>query len=178
MNIDKILKEKGGIRLDIGGGGNPQEGFVNIDYRGVPGVDIVHNLEKFPWPLPDECVSVAVCSHVVEHINPAGGTFIEFLNEAWRVLKYGSQLAIVTPYAGSPGYWQDPTHCNGCTEITFSYFDPLDSLTDGALYRIYEPAPWEIESRTWHRSGNLEVILKKRRDDKTYHSDGKIRYGI
>lgn len=162
MDIKKLLKEKSGIRLDIGGGGNPQKGFVNIDYRPLKQVDIVHNLEEFPWPLPDECVTVAICSHVVEHINPHGGVFIDFMNEAWRVLQKNAQLAIATPYAGSPGYWQDPTHCNPCNEITFSYFDPEDNLTDGQLYKIYKPKPWAIESRVWHRNGNLEIVMRKR----------------
>jgi hypothetical protein len=43
-----LLKEKSGIRLDIGCGANKQENFVGIDYRDLPGVDIVHNVLKFP----------------------------------------------------------------------------------------------------------------------------------
>jgi predicted SAM-dependent methyltransferase len=113
-----ILKEYGGIRLDIGCGANKQPNFVGIDMRDLPGVDIVHDVEQVPWPLPDECVIVAICSHLVEHINPHGGGFIRFMDECWRVLKPDAQLAIITPYAGSPGYWQDPTHCNGRKENT------------------------------------------------------------
>src|SRR4051794_30970192 len=45
-------------------------GFLNIDYRDLPTVDIVHNLCVFPWPLPDECASIVMASHLVEHINP------------------------------------------------------------------------------------------------------------
>ncbi len=144
--LAKLLKSKSGIRLDI-----------------------VHDLETFPWPLPNECVSVAVCKHVIEHINPAKGTFLKFMDEAWRVMKYDAQIAIVVPYAGSPGYWQDPTHINPCNETTWSYFDPLDNLTQNWLYKIYQPKPWEVEMRTWHITGNMEVVMKKRRDDKSFH---------
>lgn len=174
ISIKSILeKNNKGIYLDIGCGENKQSGFVGIDYRGLDSVDIVHNLEEFPWPLPNECTSLAVASHVVEHINPAGGKFIEFMNEVWRILKPEGEFAIGTPYAGSPGYWQDPTHCNPCSEVTFDYFDPLGSLSQGQLYKIYRPLPWKIKINTWHSTGNLEVVLIKRRIDKSYNVDEK-----
>jgi hypothetical protein len=48
-------------------------GFVGIDYEQYGDVDIVHNIEITPWPLPDECVLTAVASHVMEHITPHTG---------------------------------------------------------------------------------------------------------
>jgi SAM-dependent methyltransferase len=142
-----------------------------MDYRKEPGVDIVQDLEEFPWKdLPDESVELAIASHVIEHINPAKGIFINFMNEVWRILKPDGEFAIVTPYAGSPGYWQDPSHVNGCTENTFRYFDPLDKPTGGALYRIYHPKPWAIKEGTLSlkKTGNLELVLVKRREDPSY----------
>ncbi len=163
------MKSKTGIRLDIGCGGNKQaQDWVGIDYRALPGVDIVHNLERFPWPIESNTVLTAVASHVVEHINPAGGIFINFMDEVWRTLKPGCQFAIATPYAGSLGYFQDPTHINPCNEVTWSYFDPLDERTGGQLYRIYKPKPWKIEHLSYDRSVNLEVILSKRHEDESY----------
>src|SRR3990167_451721 len=71
-DIAKLLADHNqGIKLDIGCGENKNVGFVGMDIRPGVGVDIVQNLEKFPWPLPDECVSIAVASHVVEHIDKA-----------------------------------------------------------------------------------------------------------
>lgn len=162
MDIDALLAEKSGIRLDIGGGANPQPGFVNLDKRGLPGVDIVHDVEEFPWPLPDECVLVAMASHLVEHINPAGGGFIRFMDEVWRVLKPGGEFAISCPHGSSQGYLQDPTHCNQVNEATWSYFDPECPRTGGALYAIYQPKPWRVKYLTWSPNANIEVILVKR----------------
>lgn len=65
-----LFKQHGGIKLDIGCGGNKQPGFVGMDARGLPGVDIVWNVTRFPWPLPDACVIQAISSHLVEHIPP------------------------------------------------------------------------------------------------------------
>lgn len=68
----RLIEEKGGIQLDIGCGGNKQPGFVGIDVRPLDGVDIVHDLNLFPWPLPDEVCIRAMASHLVEHIPPFG----------------------------------------------------------------------------------------------------------
>lgn len=71
--IEKLIKSKQGIRLDIGCGENKNPGFVGIDMLPLKGVDIVHNIELTPWPLPDECVLTATASHLLEHINPTAG---------------------------------------------------------------------------------------------------------
>src|ERR1700748_2450384 len=100
--------------LDIGWGESFQQGFVGMDHQPLDGVDVVHSWNEFPWPFEDESVLTIVASHVLEHVNPADGHFLRWMDEAWRILKPDRQLAAVLPYAGSPGYWQDPTHCNGC----------------------------------------------------------------
>ena len=154
--LDSRLSRLQGIRLDLGCGEHKQETFVGLDVRPLPGVDIVHDVQDIPWPLPDECCLTVLASHLVEHINPAGGGFLRFMDEAWRVCVVGAQFAISCPYAGSPGYWQDPTHCNGCNQATWAYFDPRQSL-----YAIYRPRPWHIEHITWNPVGNMEVLLRK-----------------
>lgn len=153
------------IKLDIGCGAGKQPGFLGLDIRKFPGVDIVHDVEKFPWPIQDEYVSLAMASHLVEHINPAGGIFLKFMDEVWRILKYGGQFMMVMPFAGSAGYWQDPTHINGCTPATWFYFDPLHP---SHLYDIYKPKPWKIRFCTYDVNGIMEVCLEKRRIDKSY----------
>jgi len=168
MGVSEILKNKSGVRLDIACGSNKQgPDWVGIDCQPLEGVDIVHNLEELPWPLPDECVSVAVASHYIEHINPADFGVIKFFNEVWRVLKYDGELGIITPYAGSYGFWQDPTHLKGYNEASFYYFDPLHP---SGYYQFYKPKPWKIKETIYHRNGNLQVVLIKRREDKSYEA--------
>lgn len=150
------LMELTRARLDIGCGGNKQKGFIGIDKRKLPGVDIAHDLETFPWPLPDNCCEIAIASHVVEHISPK--VMLDFMDEVWRILDVGGEFCIAVPYAGSRGYWQDPTHQNGCNEVTWQYFDP-----EYPLYGIYTPKPWKIKKGfpVYQVQGNLEVILTK-----------------
>lgn len=170
MNFSEVLKDKSGIRLDIGGGNNPNPGFVNIDILPLPKVDIVWDLEETPWPLPDECVLTATASHVLEHISPHKGIFIKVMDEIWRVLKPDGQFLFVVPHASSPGFAQDPTHINMINETTMHYFDPDPEGNNigQSLYQFYRPKPWKIIRQYWNPQGNLEVALRKRRMDKSY----------
>jgi len=168
--IKKLIKKRGGIQLDIGCGSNKQPGFVGMDIRKLPGVDVVHDWNIIPWPFPDKCVIRALASHVVEHIPPHDFGFIKFMDEIWRIMKPGGQFGISMPYALSDGMFQDPTHCNFCNEKTWLYFDPLEDKTNGMLYTIYRPKPWKIHELHFEPWGNMEVLLSKRRDDKSYHA--------
>lgn len=153
MNLNKHK----GICLDIGCGGNKQPNFVGMDKRKLKGVDIIHDLEKFPYPLPDECCLTIVGSHIYEHIKP--WLSIDFINELWRIMKPNGQLALSMPYGWSFGYIQDPTHCNPSNEATWQYFDP-----DYPLYQIYKPKPWKIAKGfpAWQANGNIEIVMTKK----------------
>ena len=202
-NLDALLRDKGGIQLDVGCGASKQgPEWVGLDLRPLPGVDIAHDVQMYPWPLPDESCIRVVCSHLVEHIPPhppdprirglvslmiekgliseddaaALGEwnddmprFIRFMDEIWRIMKPGGQLAIVCPHGYSGGQLQDPSHVNSNSEATWAYFDPLESQAGGMLYRIYRPKPWELIHVTWAPDANMEILMRKRRDDHSYH---------
>lgn len=155
MNINELLKN-GGLRLDLGCGETKNDGFVGMDKRELSKVDIVHDLEVFPYPLPDECCSMIVGSHIVEHIKP--WLTIEFMDELWRIMMINGQLAFSMPYGYSYGFVQDPTHCNPCNEATWQYFDP-----NFPLYKVYKPLPWRQKHCSWQATGNMEVMMEKRR---------------
>jgi len=167
--ITALLKDKGGIALDIGCGRNKQRGYVGLDIQDFDGVDILHDWNEIPYPLPDESVITTLARHVIEHIPPHNFGFIKFMNEVWRIMQPGGQFAIVMPYATSPGMYQDPTHCNFCNEITWYYFDPLSA--GGTFYPFYRPKPWKllVDPPYYIPDGNMEVLLEKRREDKSYY---------
>lgn len=152
------MKDYKGIMLDVGCGENKQQGFMGMDKRELPGVDIVHDLEVFPYPIEDEECLVVKGSHIYEHIKP--WLSIDFMNELWRILKVDGQLLLSMPYGWSYGYIQDPTHCNPANEATFTYFEK-----GKPLYNIYKPKPWKIEHSTWQQGGNLEVVLRKLKEE-------------
>jgi len=168
----KLLKSRKLARADIGCGGNKQgPDWFGIDRRKFDGVDLIQNLEKFPWAIPSESFNVAVASHVLEHIQKANGIMLSFFNEVWRILKPKGEFLISAPYATSPGFYRDPTHVSPINEELFSYLDPHDQFYNGGLYHIYAPLPWQIKVNTWHNQGNLEVVLIKRPILKEYNVD-------
>jgi hypothetical protein len=87
------------------------------------------------------------------------------MNEIHRIMAPGGKLMLSLPYAGSPGYFQDPTHVNPCNENTWRYFDPMD---DSNFYKFYRPAPWKILQNYYNLQGFMEVVLEARRRDPSY----------
>ena len=148
---------------DLGCGGAKQnKDWFGVDIRALPGVDLVQNLESFPWPIPSESFNTVVMSHVLEHIQKANGIMLSFFNEIHRILKPEGEVILSVPYATSPGFYRDPTHTSPINEELFSYFSPDDNLYNGGLYHIYSPLPWKIKNLVWNMSGNLECVLVKR----------------
>ena len=107
------------IKLDIACGSRKREGFVGIDAASIPGVDIVHDLEIFPWPIESESVEEAHVAHYVEHTRD----LIAFMNELYRVMRPGAVCTVIAPYYTSIRAWRDPTHTRAISEETFLYFD-------------------------------------------------------
>lgn len=169
--LDLLERQKDAvIKIDLGGGEHSQPGFINMDIRDVPGVDIVHDWDDMPWPLPSACATLIMAGHVVEHVDPARRHFLKWMDECWRILKYDGQMMITAPYAGSAGDFSDPTHCNHVTHRTWEWFDPLATY-GGQLTRLYyqyKPKPWRIQNNFYQLNGNLETLLVKRREDPSY----------
>jgi len=100
------------------------------------------------------------------------GGMIRFMDEVWRVLKPGGQFISTFPYAGSFGYFQDPTHVCPINHVTLSYFDPFAKDSTGRfynLYGIYRPKPWKIIQCFYDTNGSIEVAMEKRIIDKSYN---------
>lgn len=121
----KVIKKSKKIQfptpfnLDIACGQNKAPGFFGIDIAKTEGVDMVYDLEKFPWPIPDNSVDAAVSSHYVEHTKD----IISFMNEVYRILKPGGTILLRAPYYNSSRAWQDPTHTRVISEATFLYYN-------------------------------------------------------
>ena len=159
--LKTLLANKAGIKLNVGCGQSTEKDEVGMDIRKMDGVDIVHDLELVPYPLPhDSCIMIKA-HHIVEHINPHKFGFINVMNEWWRIMKPGGKLWIIVPYAGSHGYWQDPTHVNPCNETTWAYFDPTQH--NQSLYNIYKPRPWRLLPGKLFVNPlfNMELIFEK-----------------
>lgn len=117
------------IRLEIACGQNKEAGWVGVDIVKTPVVDIVHDLNKMPWPIASESVEEARCSHYLEHIPmlcacaPSGkqDPLLAFFDELYRIMVVGGKVTIITPYWANGRAFQDPTHRRFIPEATYLY---------------------------------------------------------
>lgn len=137
--IQRLIDREKAVKLDLGCGPSKQRGFVGLDARKLPGVDIVCDLEKFPWPLPDDCAQFVLMSHFWEHLKP--WLTLPFMRELHRVCRDGAQVAIAAPYGTEYRFVQDPTHSNPSNEATWCYWDSLHPL-----WGVYQPPVFHVES--------------------------------
>lgn len=79
------------LLLNLGCGENRLPGYVNVDAYGE--ADVIHDLNKFPYPWPDKSVDGIEIWHVLEHIPDWWGAFKEMA----RILKPGGYLHIRVP---------------------------------------------------------------------------------
>jgi SAM-dependent methyltransferase len=108
-------------KLNVGCGRNILPEWVNLDFAALPGVDIVHDLERcaeLPLPLDDDSVDEFLLSHVVEHIRNT----LPLMQELYRVAKPGAKAIVRLPHGASDDAWEDPTHVRSYFPQSFGYF--------------------------------------------------------
>ena len=105
--------------LDVGcGGAKDSQATCGIDVRPYPGVDVVHDLRKFPWPLASNRFDVITCRDVIEHLDDIVGT----MEELHRISKPDGLIKIWTPHFSHPNSFHDPTHKYHFSFGSFDYF--------------------------------------------------------
>ncbi len=105
-------------KLTVGCGKDIKKDFVNLDIVGLPGVDVVHDLNKYPWPFKENEFEYIYCDNVLEHLNE----IIKPLEEIWRISKSKAKIRIIVPIFPSVWSFCDPTHKSVYTYFTFNYF--------------------------------------------------------
>lgn len=128
------------LRLDLGCGQVPREGFVGVDKFAAPNVKVVHDLLTYPWPFDDGSVTEVYCAHFLEHID--GVDRLRFFDEIYRVLKEGGTALFITPAADSNRAIQDPTH----------KFPPVVA----EFYACYLSREWREQNKLTHGAYDIK----------------------
>ena len=81
------------MKLNLGCNTRIREGYVNVDKDKYPGVDVVTDVSKLPFP--DNYADEVYVSHILEHF-PHTKT-VDVLKEWHRILKPGGMLKIAVP---------------------------------------------------------------------------------
>lgn len=101
--------------LDVGCGTHKVHCAIGIDHTPAPGVDVVYDLNSFPWPFAANEFDRAVCCHSLAHLD----SVVRAIEELHRILRPGGLLEIVTPHFSSD---------NAFTDITSRWFFGLRSM--------------------------------------------------
>jgi SAM-dependent methyltransferase len=122
--------------LELGCGASKTPGAVGVDRVAGPGVDVVHDLSRFPWPFPDDTFDAIRLSHILEHL----GNVLQTMEEVHRIARPGAEVLIWTPHYSSMNSWTDPTHC------VHMGFHSMDLFTQEARYK-YTGARYAITEK-------------------------------
>src|SRR5271156_6272741 len=98
------------MRLNLGCGNRKISGWVNVDKVAACSPDQVVDLEKFPWPWPDNSVEEVSLSHVLEHLGGVTEIYLGIIKELYRVCLDGAKISIVVPHPRHDHFLTDPTH--------------------------------------------------------------------
>lgn len=104
-------------KLNLGCGHDVRLGWINLDSAALAGVDVVHNIEAFPWPFSDGYFDEIYAKDILEHIE-----YIDVLREGLRILKPGGRFMIRVPHFTSVDNYVDPTHKKMFSIQTFDFF--------------------------------------------------------
>jgi SAM-dependent methyltransferase len=132
-------------RLNVGCGRNILAGWINLDVKPLPGVDVVADLElctSVPLPIEDDSVDEFLLSHVIEHVRDSLGV----MQELYRIARANAKVTIRVPYGGSDDAWEDPTHVRAYFADSFGYFSQPYYWRADYGYR----ADWQPKKITLH----------------------------
>jgi len=110
----------GGLRLHLGCGPHPIDGYINVDKFGTP--DVLWDLEVTPWPWEDNSVDEVVMEHVLEHLGQSPAVFFAIIRELYRVCRSEATIRIVTPHPRHDSFLNDPTHVRPVTPEMLGLF--------------------------------------------------------
>jgi ubiquinone/menaquinone biosynthesis C-methylase UbiE len=106
--------------LDVGCGTRKRPGAIGLDVNPRSDADVVHDLNKFPYPFADSEFDEIYVDNVLEHLDDV----IAVLEELHRIGRAGALVKIIVPYFRSRWAYVDPTHRHFFTVESMSYLDP------------------------------------------------------
>lgn len=151
------------IKISLGAGTEPEDGYVNVDIVPLEGIQVVHNLMQYPWPFETASASFIKAKDIIEHMAthlPDGrSSLIAFIEECHRILQTGGTLWVQTPSWDADFLWIDPTHVRGYDIRSFDFFDPDTDF--GRATGFYSEAKFRVTAERL-QNGNLQFELRKR----------------
>jgi len=130
------------IRLNLGVGRRPREGYYGLDWIEMPGVDVVADLNEPFTQLPDNSVEAIYTHHTFEHVVD----FLPLLKEVHRVVVPDGRVEVVVPHFSNPYGYSDPTHVRFFGLYSFYYFADEADQPRRKVPAFYLPERFAVES--------------------------------
>jgi SAM-dependent methyltransferase len=111
------------MKFNMGCGANKRAGFVNVDAEAAFAPDEVWDLERTPWPWPDNCADEVLFIHSLEHMGADAKVFLAIMCELYRILAPGGEARIHVPHPRHDNFMNDPTHVRAITPTMLTLFD-------------------------------------------------------
>ncbi len=105
--------------LDLGCGLHKSPGSIGLDVVPLPSVDVVHDLNVFPYPFDADTFDCIRVIHVIEHLQ----SIVKTMEEIHRIAKPEAVVTILTPHHSDASSWQDPTHIWHLSTGSFNFFE-------------------------------------------------------
>lgn len=110
--------------LHLGCGPNKRPNSLGLDSNKNVQPDIVHDLDKYPYPFWNNQFDKIIAENIVEHIE----NIPKFMEEIHRICTNGATIQITTGHFSGIDTFTDPTHKHFFTSRTFDYFIPKTDL--------------------------------------------------
>ena len=94
------------MKLNMGCGTDIRDGYVNLDIVKKEGVDVVHNLNKYPYPFDDNTFDEVIVDNVLEHLDNT----IKAIEEIYRLCKNNAKVYIAVPNYNAYHFFSNPQH--------------------------------------------------------------------
>lgn len=138
--------------LDLGCGIRKRDGAIGVDIAVNNVVDVVHDLNIYPYPFADNEVDDVLMDNSLEHL----ADVVKTMEEIFRITKHKGSVKIKVPYFRSH-YAIDPTHLHYFVSHSFYYFDPTHIFHK---YYKYSDATFKVEKVVFD-DGHKYPLLKK-----------------
>ena len=113
----------GALRLNLGCGTTKLAGYLNVDKMAGCAPDVVLDIERTPWPWPDDSVEDVLMIHVLEHVGRDADTYLDVMKELYRVCRHDARIHIAVPHPRHDFFLCDPTHARAITPGGLALFD-------------------------------------------------------
>jgi len=109
------------MKLNLGCGKDYLKSYINADISPYVGADLVFNME-YGLPFKDNEFDEVLVNNVLTQVQTSK-SFVNIINELWRVCKTTGFIQIRVPNAENICAWQDPMDCRRFTTQSFTYME-------------------------------------------------------